>query len=47
MAFEATVKKQIEKLKGPALIAVDLVVTELTSVIRNTGERVFSVALLF
>ena len=40
MAFEAIVKKQIEKLRAPSLKCCDLVVTELTSVIRKCSEKV-------
>ncbi|KAK3088788.1 hypothetical protein FSP39_023705 [Pinctada imbricata] len=39
MAFEAIVKKQIDKLKGPSLKAVDLVVTELTNVVRTCTDK--------
>lgn len=35
MAFEAIVKKQIERLKEPSLKCVDLVVNELASVVRQ------------
>jgi len=40
MAFETIVKKQIEKLKEPSLACVDMVVTELTNVVRTTTEKV-------
>lgn len=40
MAFEAIVKKQIERLKEPSLKCVDLVVTELSNVVRNVAESV-------
>jgi len=40
MAFEAIVKKQISRLKEPSLKCVDLVVNELTNVIRTCGEQV-------
>jgi len=40
MAFEAMVKKQIELLKSPALKCVDMVVEELTKVVRACSERV-------
>src|SRR6218665_2542166 len=46
MAFETIVKKQIEKLKTPALKCVDLVVTELTSVVRKCTEKVFAHSLV-
>uniref|UniRef100_A0A8C9YRZ8 Interferon-induced GTP-binding protein Mx n=1 Tax=Sander lucioperca TaxID=283035 RepID=A0A8C9YRZ8_SANLU len=35
LAFEAIVKKQIQKLKEPTLKCIDMVVSELTSTIRN------------
>jgi len=40
MAFETIVKKQIEKLKEPSLGCVDMVVTELTNVVRTCTEKV-------
>jgi len=40
MAFETIVKKQIEKLKEPSLSCVDMVVTELTNVVRTCTEKV-------
>lgn len=39
MAFETIVKKQIDKLREPSLKCVDLVVTELTSVVRRCAEK--------
>ncbi|XP_045198471.2 dynamin-1-like isoform X3 [Mercenaria mercenaria] len=39
MAFEAIVKKQIEKLRTPSLRCVDMVITELTNVIRKNTEK--------
>ncbi|ELT92970.1 hypothetical protein CAPTEDRAFT_98909 [Capitella teleta] len=39
MAFETIVKKQISKLKEPSLKCVDLVVTELTNVVRKCTEK--------
>lgn len=39
MAFEAIVKKQIARLKEPSLKCIDLVVQELTNVVRNTAEK--------
>ena len=42
MAFEAIVKKQIARLKEPSLKCIDLVVQELTNVVRNTAEKVRS-----
>ena len=47
MAFETIVKKQIEKLKEPSLACVDMVVTELTNVVRVCTEKVFSCEFLF
>ena len=40
MAFEAIVKKQIERLKEPSLKCVDLVVNELANVVRGCAECV-------
>lgn len=40
MAFEAIVKKQVIKLKDPCLKCVDLVVTELITLIRKCSEKV-------
>lgn len=40
MAFEAIVKKQISQLKEPILKCIDLVVQELSSVVRLCTERV-------
>nr|CAD7427725.1 unnamed protein product [Timema monikensis] len=39
LAFEAIVKKQISMLKEPSLKAVDLVVTELSNVVRTCTEK--------
>ncbi|CAL1539543.1 unnamed protein product [Lymnaea stagnalis] len=39
MAFESIVKKQINRLKEPSLHCVDLVVTELSSVVRKCTEK--------
>lgn len=39
LAFETIVKKQIQKLKEPCLKCVDLVVGELTSVVRKCSEK--------
>ncbi|XP_012946174.1 dynamin-1 [Aplysia californica] len=39
MAFESIVKKQIKRLKEPSLHAVDLVVTELSNVVRKCSEK--------
>uniref|UniRef100_A0A452VCT6 dynamin GTPase n=1 Tax=Ursus maritimus TaxID=29073 RepID=A0A452VCT6_URSMA len=51
LAFEATVKKQVQKLKEPSIKCVDMVVSELTATIRNLSRilkrcRVFSTCLL-
>lgn len=40
MAFEAIVKKQIARLKEPSLKCVDLVVTELSNVVRICTDKV-------
>ncbi|XP_041838092.1 dynamin-2 isoform X3 [Melanotaenia boesemani] len=42
MAFEAIVKKQVIKLKDPCLKCVDLVVTELITLIRKCSEKLDS-----
>jgi len=47
MAFETIVKKQIEKLKEPSLACVDMVVTELTNVVRTCTEKVRIILILF
>ncbi|XP_056147121.1 dynamin-1a isoform X3 [Lampris incognitus] len=39
LAFEAIVKKQIQKLKEPTLKCIDMVVSELTSTIRKCSEK--------
>ncbi|KAI1905049.1 hypothetical protein AGOR_G00011940 [Albula goreensis] len=39
LAFEAIVKKQIQKLKEPCLKCIDMVVSELTSTIRKCSEK--------
>lgn len=41
MAFEAIVKKQIAQLKEPILKCVDLVVQELSVVVRMCTEKVY------
>ena len=48
MAFETIVKKQIDKLKQPSLKCVDMVVMELTNVVRSLTENVscFCIVLL-
>uniref|UniRef100_A0A671LZZ5 Dynamin 1a n=1 Tax=Sinocyclocheilus anshuiensis TaxID=1608454 RepID=A0A671LZZ5_9TELE len=40
LAFEAIVKKQIQKLNGPCLKCIDMVVSELASTIRKCSEKV-------
>ena len=40
MAFETIVKRQIEKLKQPSMKCVDMVVTELTNVVRHCASKV-------
>lgn len=40
MAFEAVVKKQIDKLKGPSLKCVDMVISELTNVVHKCSSKV-------
>ena len=40
MAFEAIVKKQIARMKEPSLKCIDLVVQELTNVVRGVAEKV-------
>ena len=42
MAFETIVKKQIEKLREPAIKCVDMVIEELMSVVRKCTEKVSS-----
>ncbi|XP_059958520.1 dynamin-1 isoform X12 [Mesoplodon densirostris] len=39
LAFEATVKKQVQKLKEPSIKCVDMVVSELTATIRKCSEK--------
>jgi dynamin GTPase len=39
MAFETIVKKQIDRLKEPSLKCVDMVVTEMTNVVRTCTEK--------
>ncbi|XP_073397201.1 dynamin-1 isoform X9 [Dendrobates tinctorius] len=39
LAFEAIVKKQVQKLKEPSLKCVDMVVNELTSTIQKCSEK--------
>lgn len=40
LAFETIVKKQIHKLKEPSLKCVDLVVSELTTLVRKCSNKV-------
>lgn len=40
LAFETIVKKQIRKLKEPSLKCVDLVVSELTTLVRKSANKV-------
>lgn len=40
MAFEAIVKKQIVKLKGPSLKSVDLVMQELINTVKKCTRKV-------
>ncbi|XP_073798027.1 dynamin-2 isoform X4 [Danio rerio] len=42
LAFETIVKKQIHKLKEPSLKCVDLVVSELTTVVRKSSKKLSS-----
>ncbi|XP_052409150.1 dynamin-2 isoform X7 [Carassius gibelio] len=42
LAFETIVKKQIRKLKEPSLKCVDLVVSELTTLVRKSGNKLGS-----
>ena len=47
MAFEAIVKKQITRLKEPSIKCIDLVVQELTNVVRMTAEKVSFILIIF
>ena len=40
MAFEAIVKKQIARMKEPSIKCIDLVVQELSNVVRTVAEKV-------
>ena len=40
MAFEAIVKRQIDKLRNPAVKCVDMVMSELTNVIKKCTSQV-------
>uniref|UniRef100_A0A8C2ZD53 Interferon-induced GTP-binding protein Mx n=1 Tax=Cyclopterus lumpus TaxID=8103 RepID=A0A8C2ZD53_CYCLU len=46
LAFEAIVKKQIQKLKEPTLKCIDMVVSELTSTIRKCSQKLAQYPLL-
>ncbi|XP_065647797.1 dynamin-1 isoform X2 [Hydra vulgaris] len=46
MAFESIVKEQIEKLKPPAIQCVDMVIAELTNIIRNCTKKMSKYPLL-
>jgi dynamin GTPase len=39
IAFEVIVKKQIEKLKEPAIKCVDLCITELTNLVHKLTDK--------
>ena len=43
MAFEAIVKSQIGRIREPSLKCIDLVVNELTNVVRAVTEKVINV----
>lgn len=47
MAFEAIVKKQIVKLKGPSLKSVDLVIQELINTVKKCTKKVSADCLTF
>lgn len=47
MAFEAIVKKQINRLKEPCLKCIDLVVLELSNVVRICTERVSIISTVY
>lgn len=40
MAFEAIVKKQVIKLKGPCVKCVDMVIQELINTVRQCSNKV-------
>ncbi|KAK3733066.1 hypothetical protein QZH41_008407 [Actinostola sp. cb2023] len=46
MAFEAIVKRQIEKLRTPAIKCVDMVMTELINVLRKCADKMAKYPLL-
>lgn len=45
MAFEAIVKKQIERLKSPAVKCVDMVMGELVNIIKMCAEKVSKICI--
>ena len=47
MAFEAIVKKQIERLKAPAIKCVDMVMNELVNIIKKCTDKVTNFSLFF
>ena len=47
MAFETIVKRQIEKLRTPAIKCVDMVMSELMSVIKKCSVRVSNLECCF
>ena len=40
MAFESIVKEQIERLKAPAIGCVDMVINELTDIVKKVSKKV-------
>lgn len=40
MAFESIVKEQIERLKTPAIMCVDMVINEINGIIKKCTEKV-------
>ena len=40
MAFETIVKRQIDKLKQPSIKCVDMVLVEMTNIVRKCAEKV-------
>ncbi|XP_031560017.1 dynamin-1-like [Actinia tenebrosa] len=46
MAFEAIVKRQIEKLRSPAIKCVDMVMTELSNVLKKCADKLGKYPLL-
>ena len=47
MAFEAIVKKQIDRLKSPAVKCVDMVMAELTNIVKKCTIKVFLLPLSY